>query len=424
MAHTLVEKILIDHSDAGDVAPGDIIAVRCDLVLANDVSGPVAFAALEKMGATRVFDPDRVVMVADHFMPAKDVRSAELQQRLRLWSREQGVRFFDQGRGGIEHAVLIEEGLVVPGMVVPGGDSHTCTYGAVGAFGTGLGSTDIAGCLALGELWLSVPGTIRVELVGRPGHCLAGKDVILAVLAEIGVDGGAGTVLEFDGPGVAELSMDDRRAVANMAVETGAETGLFPADAVTRAYLDGRGGRRWNAQRSDPDAGVARRVHVDLDRLEPLVARPPSPGDVVPVTEVRGRRVDQVYVGNCANGTMSDLRQVAGILRGRRVAEGTRAIIVPSSQRIYRRAAAEGLLDVFVEAGAVVSTPTCGACFGGHMGILAPGETAVATTNRNFVGRMGSTRADVFLANAWVAAAAAVTGEITDPRELVEEGPR
>ena len=421
MPHTLVEKILLKHTDVDDLTPGDIVSVRCDLVLANDVSGPVAFTAMEAMGANAVFDPDRVVMVADHFMPAKDIRSAELQQRLREWSLRQGVRFFDQGRGGIEHAVLIEEGLVVPGMVIPGGDSHTCTYGAIGAFGTGLGSTDIAGCLALGELWLSVPSTIRVELTGKASGLVTGKDVILAVLAEIGVDGGNDAVLEFVGSGVASLGMDERRAVANMAVEAGAETGLFPADQVTAAYLEGRTQTGWEELRSDPDADFNRTVHIDLDSLEPLVARPPSPGDVTSLGDVLGTRVDQVYVGNCANGTITDLRQVADVLRGRQVARGTRAIIVPSSQRVYRQAMEEGLLEVFAAAGAVVSTPTCGACFGGHMGILAAGETAVATTNRNFVGRMGSELARVFLANAWVAAAAAVTGRITDPAELMGE---
>ncbi len=424
MAHTLAEKILLNHTDADDLAPGDIISVRCDLVLANDVSGPVAFNAMERMAADRVFDPDKVVMVADHFMPAKDIRSAELQKRLREWSLEQGVHFFDQGRGGIEHAVLIEEGFVVPGMVIPGGDSHTCTYGAVGAFGTGLGSTDIAGCLALGEFWQSVPGTILVELTGSRRRCVGGKDVILAVLAEIGVDGGNDAVLEFVGPGAATLTMDDRRAVSNMAVETGAETGLFPADEVTEAYLEGRTEMPWNKEQSDPDAEFTKRLQIDLDALGPLVARPPSPGDVAAVTEVTGRKVDQVYVGNCANGTITDLRQVAEVLGGRKVHRGTRAIIVPSSQQVYRQAMEEGLLEIFAAAGAVVSTPTCGACFGGHMGILAPGETAVATTNRNFVGRMGSDRARVYLANAWVAAAAAVTGEIVDPLELLEEGAR
>lgn len=421
MGHTLVEKILQAHSDVRDLAPGDIISARVDLVLGNDVSGPVAFTAMEKMGADTVFDPDRVVMVADHFMPAKDIRSAELQKRLREWSHRHGVHFFDQGRGGIEHAVLIEEGFVAPGMVIAGGDSHTCTYGALGAFGTGLGSTDIAGCLALGELWLSVPATVRVELTGSKGAYVSGKDVILAVLAEIGVAGGTDAVLEFTGPGVALLTMDERRAVSNMAVETGAETGLFPADRVAVDYLDGRSRREWTGLESDPDATFARRLEIDLSGLAPMVARPPSPGDVAPMAAVVGTKIDQVYIGNCANGTITDLREAAAVLRGRKVHPGTRAIIVPSSQRVYAEALAEGLLEVFIAAGVVVSTPTCGACFGGHMGILAPGETAVATTNRNFVGRMGSDQADVYLANAWVAAAAAVAGEIIDPAAVVGE---
>ncbi len=421
MPHTLAEKILLSHTDVDDIGPGDIVSVRCDLVLANDVSGPVAFSAMERMGADRVFDPDRVVMVADHFMPAKDVRSAELQKRLRDWSQVQDVHFFDQGRGGIEHAVLIEEGFVVPGMVIAGGDSHTCTYGALGAFGTGLGSTDIAGCLALGEFWQSVPETILVELTGSLGRFVGGKDVILAVLARVGVDGGSGSVFEFVGAGAEALSIDDRRAVSNMAVEAGAETGLFRPDQVISDYLATRTERRWVELESDPDAVFSRRLQLDLDALEPMIARPPSPGDVVPVPEVAGRAVQQVYIGNCANGTITDLRQAAAVMENRRVHHGTRAIIVPSSQRVYRQAMNEGLLEIFTDAGAVISTPTCGACFGGHMGILAAGETAVATTNRNFTGRMGSDRADVYLASAWVAAAAAVAGEIIDPQRVVGE---
>ncbi len=424
MPRTLAEKILLAHADVDDLAPGDIVSVRCDLVLANDVSGPVAFAAMERMGAARVFDPARVVMVADHFMPAKDIRSAQLQKRLRDWSHHQGVHFFDQGRGGIEHAVLIEEGFVAPGMVIVGGDSHTCTYGALGAFGTGLGSTDIAGCLALGEFWQIVPGTIAVELAGRLGPFVSGKDVILAVIGQLGVAGGTDTVLEFVGPGAEGLTVDERRAVANMAVEAGCECGLFPADRTTRAYLAERTTAPWEELRSDPGARFVDRLQVDLARLGPLVALPPSPGNVVPVGEAVGRRIHQVYIGNCANGTITDLRQAAAMLRGREVHPGTRAIIVPSSRRVYLQALEEGLLEIFVEAGAVVSTPTCGACFGGHMGILAPGETAVTTTNRNFTGRMGSDRAEVILANAWVAAAAAVAGEIVDPREMAGEGAR
>jgi 3-isopropylmalate/(R)-2-methylmalate dehydratase large subunit len=416
--HTLAEKILLAHCDADDVRPGEIVTVRCDVVMANDVSGPVAFRALERMGATRVFDPERVVLVADHFVPAKDARSAELQRRLQDWAEEHGVAFYAQGRGGIEHAVLCENGWVTPGSVIAGGDSHTCTYGALGAFGTGLGSTDIASCLALGSFWQAVPETILVELAGRPADWVTGKDVILAVLAQIGVGGGTNAVLEFVGPGAEALSVDERLAVANMAVEAGSETGIFPADDQVAAYLDGRARREWTAERSDPDAAFRQRLSIDLSALEPLVALPHLPGNVVAVSDAPRVPVDQVYIGNCANGTLTDLRQAASILRGRHVHPRTRAIVVPATQAIWREAAAEGLLDAFVEAGAMVSTPTCGACFGGSNGALAPGENAVTTTNRNFRGRMGSPEAGVHLANAWVAAAAAVAGELVHPREV------
>ena len=419
MPHTLAEKILLTHIEPDDVRPGDVVMVRCDVVMANDVSGPVAFRAMEKMGATRVFDPSRVVMVADHFMPAKDARSAELQRRLKEWSDAQGVTFFAQGRGGIEHTLLCEEGWVVPGSVIAGGDSHTCTYGALGAFGSGFGSTDIAACLAFGEFWQAVPATIQVELTGRLGPFVAGKDVILAVIGEIGVGGATNCALEFVGEGAEALSIDERLAVSNMAVEAGADTGLFPADETTAAYLEGRTQRPWRAERTDPDAELARRVEIDLSSLEPLVAKPHLPGNVVPVAEVAGTRVDQAYIGNCANGTMTDLRQAADVLRGNHIHADCRLIVVPATQRIYREALEEGLLDLFVEAGAMVSTPTCGACFGGGMGVLGAGERAVTTTNRNFRGRMGSPEAEVYLANAWVAAAAAVAGELVDPAAVI-----
>jgi 3-isopropylmalate/(R)-2-methylmalate dehydratase large subunit len=418
MAQTLTEKILLAHCDADRVAPGEVILARCDLVMANDVSGPVAFRAMAKMGATKVFDPSKVVMVADHFMPAKDARSAALQKSLKEWSDTQGVTYYGQGRGGIEHTLLAEEGWITPGIVLAGGDSHTCTHGALGAFGTGLGSTDIASCLALGELWQTVPETISVVFTGTKRSFVTGKDLILAVIDRIGVAGGTNKVLEFTGPGAADLSMDERLAVANMAVEAGSETGLFPADDVTAAYLETRTERPWRAEHSDEDATFAGEVRIDLDRLPPLVARPHSPGNVVPVADAAGTRIDQVYIGNCANGTMTDLRQTAEMLRGRKVHPDTRAIVVPATQDIYRRALAEGLLDLFVESGAIVSTPTCGACFGGHNGVMGAGENALTTTNRNFKGRMGSGDAGVFLANAYVAAAAAVAGEIVDPREV------
>jgi 3-isopropylmalate/(R)-2-methylmalate dehydratase large subunit len=389
--------------------------VRCDLVMANDVSGPVAFRAMERMGAADVFDPRKVVMVADHFMPAKDPRSAELQRRLKEWSNAHDVTFYDQGRGGIEHTLLVEEGWIVPGSIIAGGDSHTCTYGALGAFGTGLGSTDIAACLAFGEFWQAVPGTVLIEFVGERRPFVTGKDLVLAVIGEIGVGGGTNMALEFVGEGAEELSLDERLAVSNMAVEAGAETGIFPADHKVAEYLEARTERPWSAERSDPDAEFAREVRIDLSRLPPLIALPHLPGNVVPVADAVGKRIDQVYIGNCANGTMTDLRQAAEILRGNAVHPDCRLIVVPATQRIYREAMAEGLLDLFVEAGAVVSTPTCGACFGGHMGVLAAGERAVTTTNRNFRGRMGSPEAEVHIANAYVAAAAAVAGEIVDP---------
>jgi len=419
VGHTATEKIVLEHADVDEVAPGDVVMLRCDLVLTNDISGPMAIQTLARMGVERVFDPARVVVVPDHFVPAKDVRSAGLQKRLKDWCDAQGVVLYDQGRGGIEHAVLVEDGWVLPGTVIAGGDSHTCTHGALGAFGTGLGSTDIAACLAYGQFWQAVPGTIQVELRGRLQPFTSGKDVILAVIAEIGVAGGNGHVLEFVGEGAAALTVDERLAVANMAVEAGSENGLFPADETTKGYLDGRARGGWTPVATDVDAVVARRITVDLDRLAPLVAKPWSPGNVAPLTEVVGTPVDQVYVVNCSNGTITDLRQAATMLQGRKVHSRTRAIVVPATQRIYAQALAEGLLDVFVEAGAMVSTPTCGACFGGHSGVLAAGETAITTTNRNFRGRMGSPGAGVYLANAWVAAAAAVAGEIVDPAELV-----
>jgi 3-isopropylmalate/(R)-2-methylmalate dehydratase large subunit len=420
---TLAEKILLAHTDAEDVSPGEVVMVRCDLVMANDVSGPVAFRQMEKMGAKSVFDPEKVVMVADHFMPAKDVRAAELQKRLKEWACAQGVFYYGQGRGGIEHTLLCDEGWIVPGMVIPGGDSHSCTYGALGAFGTGLGSTDIAACLAFGEFWQEVPGTIRVEFAGKKRPFVSGKDLILAVIAEIGVAGGTNMALEFVGSGAEALTVDERLAVANMAVEAGSETGLFPADTTTEEYLRGRTEREWKAERSDPDAEFARKVRIELDVLSPLVALPHSPGNVVPVEEAKGRKIDQVYIGNCSNGTMTDLRQTAEILRGRKVHSESRAIVIPATQSIYREAMREGLLDVFVEAGAIISTPTCGACFGGHMGLLGSGESAVSNTNRNFRGRMGSSEAKVHLANAYVAAAAAVAGEIIDPADILEGVP-
>ena len=419
MPRTLAEKILLAHCDADDIAIGDLIMVRIDIVMANDVSGPVAFRAMAEMGIDKVFDPDKVIMVADHFMPAKDAVSAAQQRRLKEWSQAHGVHFYDQGRGGIEHTVMVEEGFVVPGAVVVGGDSHTCTHGALGAFGTGLGSTDIAAALAFGEFWQGVPATILVNITGEKRRFVTGKDIILAVIAQTGVAGGTDKVLEFVGPGAEALSIDERLAVANMAVEAGSETGIFPADETTRAYLEGRARTAWEPVHSDPGAEFAQTIQIDLDGLDPLIAMPHLPGNVERVADVTGKKIDQVYIGNCGNGTITDLRQAAEIFRGRTVHRDVRAIIVPASQRVYRQALDEGLLGVFVDAGLIVSTPTCGACFGGGNGVLAAGEAALTTTNRNFKGRRGSGDAEVHLANAWVAAAAAVAGEIVNPADVL-----
>jgi len=418
MGYTVAEKILLNHSDADHVEPGQVVMVRCDVVLANDVTGPVAFRQMEKMGTSAVFDPSKVVMVADHFAPAKDERSAILIKRLKDWSLARGVVFYDQGRGGIEHTLLVQEGWVVPGSVIVGGDSHTCTHGAMGAFSSGLGSTDIAYCLVFGEFWQAVPGTIQVTVSGEKGHFVTGKDVILAVIGQIGAGGGTDNVLEFVGPGVQSLSIDERLAVSNLAVEAGSETGIFPADEKTAAYLDGRTDKAWQPVHSDPDASYSRRIAVDFDRLGPLIAKPHNPENVVPVSEIVGTPIHQVVVGNCSNGTMTDLRQAAEMVKGKRVHERTRMIVVPATQEIYRQAVAEGLVDILVAAGASISTPTCGPCFGGHTGALAPGENALATINRNFKGRSGSPEASVYLGNAFVAAAAAVAGEIVDPAEV------
>jgi 3-isopropylmalate/(R)-2-methylmalate dehydratase large subunit len=418
MGYTVAEKILLSHSDVDHVEPGQVVMVRCDVVLANDVTGPIAFRQMEKMGTDEVFDRSKIVMVADHFAPAKDERSAILIKRLKEWSLAHEVVYYDQGRGGIEHTLLVQEGWVVPGSLIVGGDSHTCTHGAIGAFSSGLGSTDIAHCIVFGDFWEAVPGTIQVTVKGEKSSFVTGKDVILAVIGQIGAGGGTDNVLEFVGPGVQSLSMDERLAVSNLAVESGSETGIFPADETTATYLKDRTDKKWDAVHSDPDATYSRKIEVDFDRLEPLVAKPHNPENVVPVSELVGTPVHQVVVGNCANGTMTDLRQAAQMVKGKQVHERTRMIVVPATQKIYREAMAEGLIDILVEAGAAISTPTCGPCFGGHTGVLAPGENSLATTNRNFKGRAGSPEASVYLGNAFVAGAAAVAGEIVNPAEV------
>lgn len=423
-AQTITERILAAHAVGGRAVAGEIVTVRPDVVLLNDVSGPLAFEGFEAMGASRPFDPARIVLVADHFAPAPNVAAAGAIRMTRDFARQHGIpHFYEPGTGGIEHTLLAELGMVGHGSVVFGADSHTCTAGAFNALGIGFGSTDLAAALATGQLWMRVPDSIRVELLGQPGPYVGGKDVILEVIRRIGSDGAADASLEFGGPGVAALSVDARMAVANMAVEAGADTCVFEGDALSAARQAETGAHPSPPVGADADARYRGRMVLDLGTLMPMVARPPSPASGVPVGALRGQRVDQVYIGNCANGTITDLRQAAEMLRGRRVAAGVRLIVVPATQRIWRQALAEGLLDILAAAGAAVSTPTCGACFGGHMGILSAGETAIATTNRNYRGRMGDPDSQVFLANAWVAAAAAVAGEIVSPQELREPVP-
>ncbi|MBB6306077.1 3-isopropylmalate dehydratase large subunit [Xanthobacter tagetidis] len=416
MGATMTEKIFARHTADGRARAGEIVELQPDVVLLNDVSGPVAAGPFAEMGATRVFDPDKVVLVADHFSPAKDVQSAELIRRLRSFGETYGIKsYYHTGNGGIEHAVLAETGRVYPGALVFGADSHTCTAGALNASGIGFGSTDLAAALALGSLWARVPDAIRVDLTGALPVYVSGKDVILEIIRRIGVDGALNAALEFGGPGLGALNVDERMAVANMAVEAGAETCVMEPDAAVEAYARAHGAHDFTATYPDAEAAYVAHIALDLSTLEPTIAAPPSPANGLPVSALLGTPVHQVYVGNCANGTLTDLRQVAAVLRGRQVAPNVRMFVVPATQAIYRDAMREGLLDVISQAGATISAPTCGACFGGHNGILAKGETAIATTNRNFRGRMGDPDSRVFLANAWVAAAAAVAGEIAHP---------
>ena len=423
MPQTITEKIIAAHAAEGAVSAGGIATVTPDVLMLNDVSGPLAFDQFEAMGADRPAAPDRVVLVVDHFAPASDINSATAAGALRSFARRHGINHvYEPGRGGIEHALLDELGMVGHGTIVFGADSHTCTAGAFNALGIGFGSTDLAAALATGRLWMRVPESIRVELTGRCGRYVTGKDIVLELIARTGVDGAAGASLEFGGSGLAALGMDERMAIANMAVEAGADTCAFEGDQISRAHLTRRGRTDCAPVTADPGAAYRERIDIELGKLSPMVARPPSPGGGIAVDALRGQRVDQIYVGNCANGSLTDLRQVAEILRGRTIAPRVRMIVVPATQKIWRAALAEGLLDVITAAGATVSPPTCGACFGGHMGILAAGETAIATTNRNFRGRMGHADLQVFLANAWVAAAAAVAGEIVPPDTLDAAG--
>jgi 3-isopropylmalate/(R)-2-methylmalate dehydratase large subunit len=416
---TLVEKILAAHAGKARVTPGVLVNVRVDLVLSNDITAPIAIREFRRIGVDRVFDPQKVVMVPDHFTPNKDILSAEQAKLVREFALEQGLVYFEVGRMGIEHVLLPEQGLVLPGDVVIGADSHTCTYGALGAFSTGMGSTDIASAMASGEIWMKVPPTIRFVYRGKLPQWVGGKDLILYTIGEIGVDGALYSAMEFSGEAVDMLSMDGRFTMANMAIEAGAKAGIFAVDDSTREYVRDRARRPYKAYQPDHDAEYQRVVEYDVSRLEPQVACPHSPANARPVSQVAGVEIDQAVIGSCTNGRLEDLRIAAQVLRGKQVHPRVRCIVIPGSQSVYLEALREGLVEVFIGSGAVVSTPTCGPCLGGYMGVLAAGERCVSTTNRNFTGRMGSPDSEVYLSNPAVAAASAVTGRITSPVEVV-----
>ncbi|MGB9886126.1 MAG: 3-isopropylmalate dehydratase large subunit [Moorellales bacterium] len=420
MRQTITEKILAAHAGLEEVRPGQLINARVDVVLGNDITAPLAIEEFERLGLDRVFDPDRVVLVPDHFTPNKDLPSAEQAKKVREFARRYGItHYFEVGRVGIEHCLLPEEGLVLPGELVIGADSHTCTYGALGAFATGVGSTDMAAAMALGECWFRVPETLKLVYYGELPPWVGGKDLILYTIGKIGVDGARYMAMEFTGEAISRLSMAGRFTMANMAIEAGAKNGIFVPDAATINYVEKRAKRPYRLFTSDDDAEYADVIEIDVRQIEPQVAFPPSPQNARSVSEARGIEIDQVVIGSCTNGWLEDLRLAAQVLSGHKVHPNLRCIIIPGTPRIMLQAIKEGLIEIFLEAGAAVSTPTCGPCLGGHMGILAEGERAVATTNRNFIGRMGHVRSEVYLANPAVAAASAVMGRIASPEELV-----
>jgi len=416
---TLAEKILAAHAGKDKVTPGELINVSVDLVLSNDITAPIAIKEFQRIGVKKVFDPQKVVMVPDHFIPNKDILSAEQAKLMREFALEQGLVYFEVGRMGIEHVLLPEQGLVLPGDVVIGADSHTCTYGALGAFATGMGSTDIASAMACGEIWMKVPPTIRFVYQGKLRQWVGGKDLILYTIGNIGVDGALYAAMEFAGEAIMALSMDGRFTMANMAIEAGAKAGIFEVDDKTLEYVRPRAKRPYQVYKSDKDARYARVIEYDVSSLEPQVAFPHMPSNTRPVSQVGEIEIDQVVIGSCTNGRLEDLQIAAQILRGRQVHPRLRCIIIPGTQHVYLEALREGLIEAFVNSGAVVSTPTCGPCLGGYMGVLAAGERCVSTTNRNFVGRMGSSESEVYLANPAVAAASAIAGRIASPEEVV-----
>lgn len=419
MTQTITQKILAAHCGKDAVEPGELINAKLDLVLGNDITAPIAIQEFEKIGAETVFDRDKVALIPDHSTPNKDIKSAQLVKTMREFARKHKItNFFEVGRMGIEHTLIPDLGLVVPGDVVIGADSHTCTYGAIGAFSTGVGSTDMAAGMALGEVWLKVPETIKFVYFGKRRPWVSGKDLILYTIGKIGVDGALYCSMEFTGEGVADLEMADRFTMANMAIEAGGKNGIFHVDDKTIEYVRAHGTRPGVVYASDADAVYKDVLEIDLSQVEPQVAFPHLPENTKPISEVGDIRIDQSVIGSCTNGRIEDLRIAAGILKGRQVHSDVRLLIFPGTQEIYLQAVREGLAEIFVESGGALSTPTCGPCLGGHMGILAEGERAVATTNRNFVGRMGHTKSEVYLASPAIAAASAVLGRIASPDEL------
>jgi 3-isopropylmalate/(R)-2-methylmalate dehydratase large subunit len=419
MGMTMAEKILAAHAGMERVKPGQFVDVRADVVLANDITAPIAIREFERIGMEKVFDRSKVVMVADHFVPNKDIQSAEQCRVMRDFARAQQLtHYYDVGTMGIEHVLLPEQGLVLPGDLVVGADSHTCTYGALGAFATGMGSTDIAVAMATGKIWMKVPETIKLVYHGQLPKWVGGKDLILHTIGLIGVDGARYQAMEFSGEAVDNLSMDGRFTMSNMAIEVGGKAGLFAFDEKTRAYVEPRAQRPYTAYESDADARYAQVIEMDVSELEPQVAFPHLPSNARPLSQVGEVPIDQAVIGSCTNGRLEDLQVAAQVLRGRKVHPYVRCIVIPGTQAVYLEALRQGLAEAFVEAGAVVSTPTCGPCLGGHMGVLAAGERCVSTTNRNFVGRMGHPESEVYLASPAVAAASAVLGRIGGPAEL------
>ena len=420
MGMTMTQKILAAHAGLDKVEAGQLIEADLDLVLGNDITSPVAIHEMDKMTVKTVFDKDKIALVPDHFVPNKDIKSAEHCKCVRQFAMKHDItNYFEVGQMGIEHALLPEKGLTVAGDVIIGADSHTCTYGALGAFSTGVGSTDMAAGMATGKAWFKVPSAIKFNLTGKPSKWVSGKDVILHIIGMIGVDGALYKSMEFTGDGIANLTMDDRFTIANMAIEAGGKNGIFPVDDLTRAYMKEHSKRPFVEYEADADAEYDEEYTIDLSTLKSTVSFPHLPDNTRTIDEVGDVKIDQVVIGSCTNGRMEDLRTAAEILKGKKVAKGLRVIVIPATQQIYLDAMEEGLLKIFIEAGAIVSTPTCGPCLGGYMGVLAEGERCVSTTNRNFVGRMGHVDSEVYLASPAVAAASAITGKISGPAEVM-----